>query len=100
MGRNFNTDQHGKNWSESTIRKVWAKASFIPGKTSNEMKADKCGHVISFAQYGNRNSNFGWEIDHINPVSNGGGDEIDNLQPLHWRNNVNKSDSLSWQCPR
>ncbi|TNI31811.1 HNH endonuclease, partial [Aeromonas salmonicida] len=27
-------------------------------------------------------------IDHVTPVSNGGGDNLGNLRPLHWKNNT------------
>ncbi|MFN7825163.1 MAG: HNH endonuclease signature motif containing protein [Pseudobdellovibrionaceae bacterium] len=54
---------------------------------------------MKFSDYGNTESDFGWEIDHINPVSNRGGDDISNLQPLQWKNNRQKSDSTSfWTC--
>jgi len=33
------------------------------------------------------------EIDHIKPVAKGGGDELENLQPLYWKTNRAKSDS-------
>lgn len=42
--------------------------------------------------YGNRDSRFGWEVDHINL---NGGDNLDNLRPLHWKNNVAKSDGTT-----
>lgn len=29
---------------------------------------------------------FGWSIHHTKSVSNGGTDDIDNLQPRHWKN--------------
>jgi len=41
----------------------------------------------------------GWEVDHIKPVSRGGGDELENLQPLQWENNRFKDDNWpQWQC--
>jgi 5-methylcytosine-specific restriction endonuclease McrA len=45
-----------------------------------------------------RGHNYGWEIDHINPVANGGTDIDNNLQPLNWKNNAAKSDKLNWLC--
>ena len=43
--------------------------------------------------YGNRDSQYGWEIDHINPnAPSYSRDSFANLQPLQWENNVDKSD--------
>ena len=33
--------------------------------------------------YGGENSRLGWGITHITPESEGGGDELSNLRPLH-----------------
>jgi 5-methylcytosine-specific restriction endonuclease McrA len=41
-------------------------------------------------------SEGGWEIDHIVPVSLGGSDDLDNLQPLWWKNNRRKGDNYPW----
>jgi len=50
---------------------------------------DECGAWIGSEEYGNRQSQYGWEIDHINPD---GDDQLSNLQPLQWQNNIDKSD--------
>jgi len=55
---------------------------------------------MKYTEHGNRQSEYGWEIDHINPVANNGSDDLYNLQPLYWGNNLDKGDSLNWSCPR
>ena len=98
MARIHNTTKDGYGWSEETKSAVWQKGQVIPGYDSSVWRKDKCGAVMMYSEHGNRNSEYGWEIDHINPVSNGGGDELSNLQPLHWKNNMDKADKLYWSC--
>ncbi len=98
MDRNYNTDRNGSKWSDDTIKAVWNKGAIVHGNDPNIWRKDKCGKFMNYSQHGNRKSDYGWEIDHINPVSNGGGDELSNLQPLHWENNANKGDILNWNC--
>lgn len=81
-------------FSPQTIALVWLK-----GRTSLEYdervyRADDYGNWMKFSDYGNRNSKFGWEIDHIIPDALGGSDAVLNLRPLHWRANTAKSDKL------
>jgi 5-methylcytosine-specific restriction endonuclease McrA len=54
---------------------------------------DKFGTYISKLSYGTQEK-YGWEIDHIIPVARGGTDDLDNLQPLHWKNNRKKGNTL------
>ena len=79
-------------FTEEEIQKVWEKATVVSGNKPNKFRKDQCGAWIARNQYGNRDSDYGWEIDHITPKSNGGGDELSNLRPLHWENNMSKSD--------
>lgn len=63
---------------------------------------DVAGAEIDKAAYGNRNSDYGWEVDHVIPISKGGTDDLSNLRPLHWQNNKAKGDEFDgrWQVAR
>jgi len=98
MVRLPNTTVSGISFSKATIKLVWEKASIEPGYSKGYARKDICGWWIIFDKYGNRESDHGWEIDHINPVSNGGTGEQSNLQPLNWRNNSEKGGKLDWKC--
>lgn len=76
--------------------RVWRKGVFIPDKdeygklkwSPDEWRRDYQGNAIKHDDYGDRGSKFGWEIDHIVAVVDGGSDDIDNLRPLQWAANV------------
>lgn len=75
--------------SETVVQQVWDKAQTVSGADSSIWRKDQCGAWIKRGDYGNRQSRFGWEVDHISP---GGSDNLSNLRALHWENNVAKSD--------
>jgi 5-methylcytosine-specific restriction endonuclease McrA len=100
MVRKHNSDRNGNSWSETTKKIVWNKGSVIEGFLPEIWRRDKCGRAMKFSEHANRKSEYGWEIDHIVPVAHNGTDELSNLQPLYWGNNLDKGDSLNWTCPR
>ena len=50
---------------------VWKKATVVPNVDSTKWRKDQCGAWIGWEYYGDRSSDYGWEIDHITPVSKG-----------------------------
>lgn len=79
-------------FSEDIIRKVWQMARTEPGYDPDVFRKDACGAWIMWNKYGERENVFGWEIDHIFPLSRGGDDSIQNLRALHCLNNMSKGD--------
>lgn len=80
------------NYDHQTLSLIWAKAQIVFGYDQNRVRKDACGAFIVWGDYGNRDSQNGWEVDHIFPTARGGSDTLPNLRPLHWQNNARKSD--------
>ncbi len=76
------------NWTPEEIQVIWEKAE--PSVQPDMWRKDQCGAWIYRKDYGNRQSDYGWEIDHIKPESKGGEDVLSNARPLHWLNNASR----------
>ena len=96
MARNFNTKRDSSSFDEDTIENVWQKGE-IESKYPSFRK-DKCGASMQRSKHG-KTERWGWEVDHIKPVSLGGTDDLSNLRPLQWENNRQKGDDYPrWSC--
>src|SRR6478609_8443798 len=89
----YNTTTLNESFNTGIVNAVWNKGTIVPGKDPAILRKDSCGAFIKRSDYGNCNSQFGWEIDHHQPVARGGSDHLFNLQPLQWQNNRYKSDN-------
>ncbi|MEQ8755271.1 MAG: HNH endonuclease signature motif containing protein [Coleofasciculus sp. G1-WW12-02] len=72
------------------IQGIWEKAYIVPGYNPRVWRIDQCRTWIKRDEYGNRQSPYGWEMDHIIPKSKGGSDHLFNLRPLQWYNNARR----------
>ena len=79
--------------TKDEIDKVWEKAKPIRGEDPNKYRQDPYGNKIHRDSFG-KNSEMGWEIDHIKPSARGGSDNLRNLQALKTSVNREKADSL------
>ena len=75
------------SFSPGKIMQVWEKGTYV----NDEWRKDDCGAWIHRDQYGRTDTDYGWQIDHIKPVSKGGSDDLLNLRPLHYLNNQAKA---------
>ena len=78
-------------YSYEDLSQIWAKGIPVATHDQNYSRMDEAGNWIVWNEYGKR-TQFGWEVDHIIPVSRGGTNAFSNLQPLHWRANRAKAD--------
>lgn len=96
MARVRSTKSDSSSFDEATIEAVWQKGT--PEPLYPTFRKDKCGASMQRNRYG-KTEQWGWEIDHIKPVSKGGSDDLSNLQPLLWENNRQKGDDWpDWSC--
>lgn len=79
-------------FSEDIIELVWQMGRVVEGYDAGLFRQDACGAWIMRDKYGEAHHIFGWVIDHIYPRCLGGSDVLQNLRPLHYRNNLSKSD--------
>ena len=98
MKRTSNTTIYGSPFSNYDVERVWQKGQIQLGYDPSKYRKDRCGAWMYRLAYGTTGE-YGWEIDHKQPVSRGGSDDLMNLQPLHWRNNRGKgNDYPEWYC--
>jgi len=70
-------------WPDDIIDMVWRRAATVDGYEPRLWRKDAAGAWIARLRYGDRASDYGWDIVRMAP---GEPDAPANLQPLHWQN--------------
>lgn len=74
---------------------VWKFGKVVAGFDEKRWRKDECGAWMDYNKYGNTDSKYGWQVDHIfpssvledNDVAESDRDNIINLRPMQWKNN-------------
>lgn len=77
------------------IEHAWEKAHKMRGENPDMWRKDDHGNIIRKASYGTRGE-YGWEIDHKNPIAKGGTEHLRNIRALHHEENREKSDKYPY----
>lgn len=100
MRKKFGRNLLNEPFDDLTVDAVWLKGVIVPGVNPKLKRLDVCGAWIERYNYGVTAVNgTGWEVDHNIPVTSGGADHLDNLQPLQWQNNRSKADNPPYNWP-
>jgi hypothetical protein len=78
-----------KEFSDEEKCLIWYQGIPFNNFRPDKWMRDKQGKLMLFSEYENRDSEYGWKIDRINPND---GDHPSNLQPILWTSKVIKSD--------
>jgi hypothetical protein len=70
---------------DEKIQQVWEKGKIVPNYDKDKYRKDQCSAWVARDKYDDRKSRLGWEIDHTDQK---GDDNLSNLHPLQWKNNV------------
>jgi len=80
---------------EDLKRAAWARTNPVSGQMNAwEFRKDCLGNLVRYADFGNRHSHFGWELDYIISRASGGSTDPTNLQALHWKKVAAKIENI------
>ena len=89
-----------EQYSKEQLDVIWAKGIIVEGWKPEMVRKDAAGAWMLRDKYGDHDSIFGWDVDHIYPqkklqdfnVPQSLIDNDVNLRPMQWENNISKSD--------
>ncbi len=82
------SDWDSQRYDRDLIDHVWQNGQEIQGNDSALWRKDEFGAWIHRLQYGNRRSEYGWEILDLTHTPHGGG--VIALRPMNWQNYIDQ----------
>jgi len=79
-------------FTKGRLDQIWDKGQTVRGRNPDLYRKDREGNVMYKHSYG-KLSEMAWEVDHSKPVSKGGTDHLNNLQPMNPSANRSKGDN-------
>lgn len=79
-------------FERDTVLRVWEYAEIVPGIDAGLWRRDEMGNWIRLLDYGDRASEFGWEV--FDPGFGRRPRGVYALRPLHWRGWTERVESL------
>ena len=70
-------------WDKTVKEAVWKKGQINPDYSPNVLRWDSHGRIMMWSKFERTDSRFGWTIERIDPASDKGAENIDNLQPVN-----------------
>ena len=80
-----------RGYDREIVTRVWQFARIIPGNDSELWRKDEFGAWIHRLDYGNRHSQFGWEIANASLGRHARETGLHALHPLHWQNYLDEA---------
>ena len=80
-----------------SIKEIFNKLKPTMGYPEN-IRKDTFGKWIDFYDYGDKDKDTGWDVDHVKPktIFPHLEDDFENLQALNWRDNIRKSNTFDY----
>lgn len=73
-------------WSEQKKIAAWTACRPYLDWPPTDWRIDRHDTLIRRSDHG-RQTEYGWEVDHVCALALGGTDTLDNVEALHWRTN-------------
>lgn len=83
-------------YTQQIIDAAWNRATIVANANPDVLRKDACGAWIRRDMYLVRSSEYGWEIDHIFPLSKGGTTRKENVRALQWQNADSKGEDYPY----